>query len=291
MVQRTWTEADLSAYIDGQMAPAQRADLEASLAQDGKLQRQIEGIRQVKMMLRDLPLSEPPRNYLLTPSMVQESSSKVRRQRTPLLAMRWVTALTTAAFALTLGLNLLVQVPAPASIARDAGNLGYSAEVAEPEVMVEAVEVTVEVEAPQPAAEPVAKAAAPEAEAATSELSQAESEESALLSMPAPLPDEAAGAEADDQNTTGTAEGDAARAVDSTEAQPEENQAVALMAGPEDVGATEAVPEASSGADEYTADSVQATELAPVEPSLTREQSVIPLSVPIVLGSVALPSG
>jgi hypothetical protein len=60
-------------------------------------------------LLRAEPLREPPRNYLLTSSMVAEATPRATRsgRRAPLLVLRLTTSMVTLAFVITFGLTAL----------------------------------------------------------------------------------------------------------------------------------------------------------------------------------------
>lgn len=105
MSRERWSDQELSAYLDGHLDQAAQVALEADLARDPVLRRQVAELRQTVTLLRALPLREPPRNLLLTPAMV----APPRPQRQPLLLpfMRLTTALAGLAFILTVGLQLL----------------------------------------------------------------------------------------------------------------------------------------------------------------------------------------
>ena len=60
----------LSAYIDGELPRDQKARLEARLAVDPGLRDQLAALQRTVTLVRDLPLTPAPRNFLLTPSMV-----------------------------------------------------------------------------------------------------------------------------------------------------------------------------------------------------------------------------
>jgi hypothetical protein len=118
MAKRKWKDSDLSAYIDGEMDPKATQALKSSLAEDPDLQQRLEEIREVSNLVRSLPLREPPRNYLLTPSMVTESEPEPEQRaggwlRLPMWAMRLATSLTAAAFVITLSLSLIQQGLSP----------------------------------------------------------------------------------------------------------------------------------------------------------------------------------
>ncbi|MBL8145164.1 MAG: hypothetical protein JNL34_02160, partial [Anaerolineae bacterium] len=56
----------LSAYLDNQLLPAERAALEARLATEPGLREQLGGLRAVQAALRGLPELKAPRNLTLT---------------------------------------------------------------------------------------------------------------------------------------------------------------------------------------------------------------------------------
>jgi anti-sigma factor RsiW len=56
----------LSAYLDNQLGPAERARLEYRLAQEPKLKATLDDLRSVKTTLTALPKVKPPRNFTLT---------------------------------------------------------------------------------------------------------------------------------------------------------------------------------------------------------------------------------
>ncbi|MBI3242537.1 MAG: hypothetical protein HYZ49_09630 [Chloroflexi bacterium] len=61
----------LSAYLDNQLAPTERAKLERRLATDSKLRAALDDLQGVKTTLAALPKVKPPRNFTLTPKMLE----------------------------------------------------------------------------------------------------------------------------------------------------------------------------------------------------------------------------
>ena len=55
----------LSAYLDGELNPSDRARLEAQLASDPALQAELDVLRRTVAMVHDLPFVPAPRNFLL----------------------------------------------------------------------------------------------------------------------------------------------------------------------------------------------------------------------------------
>lgn len=99
----------LSAYLDGELSPEEEAWLEERLVTDPELQQQLESLRQTVALVRDLPQVEPPRNFLLSPSMVapprEPRERPVRRWLAP--ALSFATAVSALLCAAVLGASLL----------------------------------------------------------------------------------------------------------------------------------------------------------------------------------------
>jgi len=107
MIRKTWSEGDVSAYLDGRLGSEARVAFEADLAHDPTLRQQVAALRTTVELIRAVPLREPPRNYLLTPSMVAAPARRASHHPRPLLWMRLATSLTAVAFAISLTLNVL----------------------------------------------------------------------------------------------------------------------------------------------------------------------------------------
>ena len=158
MVKKAWGEAEtISAYLDGQLDLETRAAFESAMEQDPALRRQVDDMRQVVTLMRSTPLQQPPRNYLLTPSVVAEAPSRQEeRRRMPFFVMRLATSLTAAAFVVTMALNFLGSAANPAMITQK------SVEV---EFVQVATERVAEVEVEQPPREAPAPTELEESEA------------------------------------------------------------------------------------------------------------------------------
>jgi anti-sigma factor RsiW len=59
----------LSAYLDGQLPPADRVRLDSRLAADPQLRAALEELRRTRLMLQRTPHRRAPRNFTLTPKM------------------------------------------------------------------------------------------------------------------------------------------------------------------------------------------------------------------------------
>ena len=147
MTRRTWSTTEISAYLDGRLASQDRVVFEAQIAQDPALQQRVEKMRDVVAMVQSLPLRQPPRNYLLTPSMVADSKPSPKQRRLPLLMMRMATSLVALAFVVTFSLTLLQRGMTP-SMARPASPVQEIAtsrqDTAQPELSASAPETSEE---------------------------------------------------------------------------------------------------------------------------------------------------
>ena len=93
----------LSSYLDGQLKPSDSARLEARLSKDPNLRVVLEDLRSARGLLRRLPMRKAPRNFTLTPKMVGKNPPLPRTYP----AFRFVSALATLLFFVTLGVNFL----------------------------------------------------------------------------------------------------------------------------------------------------------------------------------------
>ena len=60
----------LSAYIDNQLSAAEKAELEARLANEAELKATLNDLQRTVRVLRTLPVVKPPHNFTLTPAQV-----------------------------------------------------------------------------------------------------------------------------------------------------------------------------------------------------------------------------
>ena len=86
----------LSAYIDNQLSPAEKAALEARLKREPDLQAALRDLRQTVSALRSLPVVKPPRSFTLRP----EQARAIARRGALFPALRLAAALSTVIFAL-----------------------------------------------------------------------------------------------------------------------------------------------------------------------------------------------
>lgn len=137
-----WGER-LSAYLDGELTPAEARTLKVQIEEQPHLRQELEEMRMTREVMRSVPLQTPPRNYLLTPSMVAAEkpaqAPAPRSRRMPLLLLRLATSLTAIAFVITVGVGYIQNTARPAA--------QLTREMSQPEVAtMERVESTVPVE-------------------------------------------------------------------------------------------------------------------------------------------------
>jgi hypothetical protein len=102
--QRTRELASLSAYLDGELSPADRQALVARLQNEPDLGVQLEKLRRIKLTLGYLPRLHAPRNYTLTPEMVTVRSQK----KSPFIApLRLASALAAILLVVLFGVEFL----------------------------------------------------------------------------------------------------------------------------------------------------------------------------------------
>ncbi len=89
----------LSAYLDNELPPPQRAALERRLAADADLRAELEALREVVMLVRSVPALRAPRDFRLDPAIYGRS---VRRPTRARRVYRWSSALSAVAAAITL---------------------------------------------------------------------------------------------------------------------------------------------------------------------------------------------
>jgi hypothetical protein len=93
----------LSAYVDGELSPRQRAQLQARLAREPRLKRALAELEATVSLMRDLPQLTPRRSFSLTPDMVG-----VTAPRPVFPWLQLATVLSAFAFAVTLGFDVLL---------------------------------------------------------------------------------------------------------------------------------------------------------------------------------------
>ena len=120
----------LSAYIDNQLSPAEKADLEARLAKEADLQATLTELRRTVRALRSLPAVKPPRSFTLTPEQVPQ-----RARRGPLFPVfRLAAALCTLLLVLTVARDYATSSLGAAAVANVTTQGGGASTVVAPNV-------------------------------------------------------------------------------------------------------------------------------------------------------------
>ena len=109
MTDTIWNDADLYAYLDGELEAQRSEALGSELKHNVDLRQRLADLRLMLALMQEAPLRQAPRNYLLTPSMVAEQKpepASAKRRRPLLLVMRLATTLSALAFVVMVGLQL-----------------------------------------------------------------------------------------------------------------------------------------------------------------------------------------
>lgn len=75
----------LSEYLDGQISPRDKSNLEKRLQTQAELREGLEELRQTRMILRSATKQRVPRNFTLTPSMVEKVRPRPWLRSVPVL--------------------------------------------------------------------------------------------------------------------------------------------------------------------------------------------------------------
>jgi hypothetical protein len=131
----------LSAYLDGQLKPSEKARLESRLQSDPELASILKDLRLARGLLRQLPQRRAPRNFTLTPKMVGQKPPLPRTYP----AFHFATVLATLLLFFTFATNFLAPSlarTAPYPYGRGGGG------VDQPELSMESVPEEPALEAP-----------------------------------------------------------------------------------------------------------------------------------------------
>lgn len=251
----------LSAYLDGQLKPSEKARFEARIQTDPKLASVLKDLRQARGLLRQLPQRRAPRNFTLTPKMVGQKPPLPRTYPVFRLASALATLLLFLTFATNFMAPRLTQITAPFAY-----EIGADEDAAKPEMAVEAApaefaeEKFAATEAPSEPAEKADAATEAPAELAvpavmTEEAEPRMGESAALEASPSPAPTEGAGAAAVD---------DSARIVSTPQ------------------------PSEKSGVQEIVPEEAYAQDVAPDETQQPQPAPIIGVIAQIVLAGIAV---
>ncbi len=105
----------LSAYLDGELSPQERARMEARLAAEPELRARLESLRQTVALLHSMPAVPAPRNFILTPAMVRQERPARAERRWLLPALSLGTAISALASVVVLALSVLGAWPSPST--------------------------------------------------------------------------------------------------------------------------------------------------------------------------------
>jgi hypothetical protein len=143
----------LSAYLDGQLKPSEKARLESRLLTEPELASILKDLRQTRGLLRQLPQRRAPRNFTLTPKMVGQKPPLPRTYP----AFGFASALATLLLFLTFATNFMAPRLQPVAAPFPYG-MGGGGGGADPELESQVIATA---EAAQPAQEmPAAEAPA-----------------------------------------------------------------------------------------------------------------------------------
>lgn len=112
----------LSEYLDGQLSPRDRAALEKRMASQAELRAGLDELRQTRTILRSVSRQRVPRNFTLTPAMVQQARPRPWLRLVP--ALNFASAAAALAMVVVMVVGLLPGVtpaaaPAPAAMPTD----------------------------------------------------------------------------------------------------------------------------------------------------------------------------
>jgi hypothetical protein len=180
----------LSAYLDGQLKPSERARLESRLQSDPELASVLKDLRQSRNILRQLPQRRAPRNFTLTPKMVGQKPPLPRSYP----VFRFATVLATLLLFFTFATNFvaphLTRPAAPVAYGMGGygGGGGGEPELpseAAPEAAAPALQAPAATEAPAEAPAPAPTLAAPKTnDNARAEATPQASEKSGIQQAP-----------------------------------------------------------------------------------------------------------
>src|SRR5262249_41125643 len=105
----------LSAFLDGELPPADRAAVEGHLRQCAACAHELEELAAVDALARELPVQVPPGYFEALPGRVR---SRVRTRRRPWSVAVWVGAAAAAVLVIVVAPTLLMHETAMAPLAR-----------------------------------------------------------------------------------------------------------------------------------------------------------------------------
>jgi anti-sigma factor RsiW len=117
----------LSAYLDNQLSPAEKARFESRLEREPDLRAALDDLRATVRALRSLPVLKPPRNFTLSPAQARA----IAPPRRVFPALRLATALTALAFVVVAVGDFAANLASPSPRAASAPEVPVTVVVAE----------------------------------------------------------------------------------------------------------------------------------------------------------------
>ena len=139
----------LSAYLDNQLSPAEKAGLEARLEREPELKAALDDLRMTVRALRSLPAVKPPRNFTIS----QAQARAIAPPRRVFPSLRLATALAAFAFVAVIVGDFATNLASPAAAPEVPVTVGAQKSAAPTETLAplaaaqEAITVTREVSA------------------------------------------------------------------------------------------------------------------------------------------------
>lgn len=127
LTTREWEQ--ISAYLDNQMSPRERAKFEQELASQLSLRQSLDEIKRTRNLLQSAPRRRAPRNFTLTPAMVKP---KIEQRLFPFFS--WASAAAALVLIMTFFLRFLpIASPAALNAVRDTSSQSAPETLREPE--------------------------------------------------------------------------------------------------------------------------------------------------------------
>ncbi len=110
MIEREDQFESLSAYLDGELSPAEALDLESALAADADLRAELEALRETRALLQDLPAETAPDHFAREVLRRAERHHRIglRSPGGALRRARWISMAAAAIVLLACGLAMII---------------------------------------------------------------------------------------------------------------------------------------------------------------------------------------
>jgi hypothetical protein len=172
----------LSAYLDGELKPAETLRLEARLKTDPELASALDDLRAARALLRKLPARKAPRNFTLTRKMVGQNPPLPRTYP----AFRLATVVATLLFFFSFGVNFVsTQLASPSYFGMGGGGgvevESYAAEEPAPQAAAPAEEPSLSLAPAQPTEDALRVMETPSAKSGGDETAPAQDQSPAMV--------------------------------------------------------------------------------------------------------------